>query len=488
MGVEKIKVFGNEVTKSVTKKAISQKNKFVKKFKHDPERKYSITAEKNEVLGPVFGVKTIVEDESGEKIDPKKGLVIGTIRMGFGHYRISMAVASAAKAMGYTPYWFDLLSFNSTGSKVIAHLEHLYSLGSRLSQKSKLINKFVWEPMTGDVMKRIDYNAKDRKMCELFTDIYEDLPKKMPFVATHSWPAQAAVHAGVEKVVNMIPDNWPLALHFAEGSVHTIQTPSAYYGYRALKGMADKNKVLKPMPEEDIVCTGHYIDHEIVENIEADCKKRINRMAKKQPRRVLLSIGGAGAQGDTFKAIIRHLLPKIKSGDVALFLNMGDHKKTWDLLAPEFKNYEDLVTKHFDWEDSSKFAKGALTKNVNGIHIFLHEDIFSAVYVSNLLMRASDILMTKPSELAFYPIPKIFIQRVGGHEAWGAIHGAEIGDSTVECEDIPSTIQALELMIDSDDLLKMYCDNIVKNKSIGLYDGAYKVIELATGKKFKLKR
>lgn len=30
-------------------------------------------------------------------------VVVGTIRMGFGHYRIGMALASAAHARGYTP-------------------------------------------------------------------------------------------------------------------------------------------------------------------------------------------------------------------------------------------------------------------------------------------------------------------------------------------------------------------------------------------------
>ena len=33
------------------------------------------------------------------------------------------------------------------------------------------------------------------------------------------------------------------------------------------------------------------------------------------------------------------------------------------------------------------------------------------------------------------------------------------------------------------DLMTMFCDMIVKNKSIGIYDGAYKCVELATGKK-----
>ena len=96
-------------------------------------------------------------------------------------------------------------------------------------------------------------------------------------------------------VVNAIPDNWPMALHLSEGSVHTIQCHNSYMGYRILNGM-DKKNVCKAMPASDLVYTGHYIDHELVSNIEADCKARIDRKKNKRPMRFLLTIGGAGAQ------------------------------------------------------------------------------------------------------------------------------------------------------------------------------------------------
>jgi hypothetical protein len=481
-----IRIFGNPVPMSVTKKAYKQKAKLAKKFRHDPSRKYHLRAQPNPYIGPVFGVKNIVESESGEKIDAKRGIIIGTIRMGFGHYRMSMAIASAARSMGYTPYWFDLLSFDSTGHKVIRHLEGLYNMGSRWSQKYKLFNKLVWEPVTAFTMKKISYNASDRAMCELFTDVYEELPKDMPIITTHSWPAQAAIHAGMKNVVQVICDNWPMSLHYAEGAVHTVQTPSAYFGYRVLRNMGvKKGDVLKPMPADSLVFAGHYVDHELVVNIEGDCKKRIARMKKKEPRRILMSIGGAGAQRDTFKAIIHFLLPLIKEGRAALFLNLGDHKDAWDALKGEFSGYEDMLTTHFEWNDSSKFAKDALAKPVTGVHCFLHDNTFSAVYITNLLMRASDCLMTKPSELSFYPVPKIFIKRVGGHEMWGAVRGAEVGDSTVECDTIANTLQALDLFVNENTLLEMFCDNIVKNNKIGIYDGAYKAVETAVAMKKK---
>ena len=84
-------------------------------------------------------------------------------------------------------------------------------------------------------------------------------------------------------------------------------------------------------------------------------------------------------------------------------------------------------------------------------------------------------------------MPKIFHERVGGHEMWGAIRGAELGDGTVETRTIPHTLQAIDLLTHDRDLLDMYCDSIVKNKSIGIYDGAYKCVELATGVRFERK-
>ena len=80
-------------------------------------------------------------------------------------------------------------------------------------------------------------------------------------------------------------------------------------------------------------------------------------------------------------------------------------------------------------------------------------------------------------------MPKLFIKRVGGHEQWGAIHSAEIGDGTLECRDIPHTVQMLDLFLNEYALLNDMCDCIEKNKAAGIYDGAYRVVELAMEKR-----
>lgn len=204
--------------------------------------------------------------------------------------------------------------------------------------------------------------------------------------------------------------------------------------------------------------------------------------------RFLLTIGGAGAQKEIFAAIIKYLLPMIKDNKAALYVNVGDYKNVWDDLSRDIPEMAGVATEHFnEFEATTKFAEEALTGEVTGIHAFYHENIFEAVYCTNLLMRSADVLVTKPSELAFYPVPKLFIKRVGKHEMWGAIHSAEMGDGTLECRDIPHTLQMIDIFMKDDKLLGEMCDSIRLNKSVGLYDGAYKVVEIAMGLKEKNK-
>lgn len=485
-------IFGNVIRDKDYKKALSSKKKYQKKYGDDSAKTYQTIVKKNAYLYDHLGICDIRvgdRNEDGAKqipFDQEKGIIVGNIRMGFGHYRISMAIASAAHAMGYTPYWMDLNSFpDTTCTKVIGAQNDLYSLGSRISQKSRLFNHFVWEPMNYEGFRKLSYNASDQKNAELMATVFKQVPKDIPLVATHVWPAQAALHGGMKHVVNAIPDNWPMALHFAEGSLHTVQTHYAYQGYRILNGM-DGKRVCKAMPEQDLLYTGHYVDHELVENIEIDCEKRKERKRQGKPMRFLLTIGGAGAQQEIFISIIKYLLPYIKEKKAALYVNVGDYKNVWDEIVRAIPQIRKLSKEHFDaWEDTVSFAQKALDEDVEGIHSFYHANIFEAVYCTNLLMRSADVLVTKPSELSFYPVPKLFIKRVGGHEQWGAIHSAEIGDGTLECRDIDHTLQMLQLFIEDENFLIQMTDRIVENKAAHIYDGAYRVVEEAFKKKEK---
>ncbi|MBP5602401.1 MAG: hypothetical protein J6X78_06705 [Treponema sp.] len=483
-----MQIFENKISNSTYRKALNSQKKFLRKFGDDRNTEYHLSLADNNVLTPPFGCKVIQTNSVSSFAEtlPSKPVIIGNIRMGFGHYRISMAMASAARALGYTPLWMDLNSFpETTATKIISYQNELYSKGSRLSQQpnffSKTFNKLFWEPLNYTGFKKLSYNAGDQITSELMTPLFREIPKDIPFIATHVWPSQAAVHAGMKNVINAIPDNWPMALHLSQGAVHTVQTYNAYWGYRSLNGF-DSKKILNPMNRDDIVFTGHYIDHELVSNIEKDCEARINRAKNSQPIRFLFTIGGAGAQGEFFASMINTLLPYVKQNKACLFINCGDYQNVWTMLCnkiPDLKNGSIQTTEHFNnWEEELAFSNNALTSEANGIHAFCNKDIFAAVYITNLLMRASDILITKPSELAFYPVPKLFIQHVGGHEMWGAIHSAELGDGTQECETPEAADNIIKMIMEDTTLIETMCHNIIKEKNKGTYDGAYNVIKL----------
>ena len=467
-------IFGNPIDEKTIRVAEKSKAKFARKYGDDANAHYKLGFQPIDALS-FLGAQNIVFTEENESFDDK-ALIVGNIRMGFGHYRISIAMASCAAALGYKPYWLDLASFDATGSKMIREQNDLYSLASRISQKSRLFNKLVWEPMNRDGFKKLTYNAKDQKNSELLVPIFENIPKDIPYIATHVWPAQGAVHAGLTHVVNAIPDNWPMALHLSEGAIHTVQTPFAYLGYKTLGGFA--KKPLKGMPADVLKEVGCFIDHELLVNLEEDNRLRRERIVSGAPLRILMTVGGAGAGFDDFAAMVRHLLPYVKEKKVALFINFGDHHGVYRKLLERIPELE--VKEYFDrYDDLTALVKEIREGTAEGVTAICHKDIFRAVYSTNLLMPVTDLLVTKPSELAYYPIPKIFMKHIGGHEVYGAIHGREYGDATDEYPDKKSMAEALDRLISDKEILSHMIDRIEALKAQGYYDGAYKCVELA---------
>ena len=442
------KIFSNEINKKTIKKANKSKIKFMKKYGDDSKKDYKLGFENIETLD-FINTKNIVFKNENEEF-PKNGLIVGNIRMGFGHYRISIAMASCAKALGYTPLWLDLASFDATGSKMIRYQNDLYSMASRLSQKFKLFNKLYWERLNCEGFKKIEYNAKDQKNSELLVPIFNNIPKDIPYIATHVWPSQGAIHAGLKNVCNAIPDNWPMALHLSEGAIHAVQTEYAYLGYKMLNGFS--KKPLNGIPDDELKCVGAFIDHELLCNLDKDNELRIKRIKNGKPIRILMTVGGAGAGYKQFKEMVIHLLPYVKEKKVTLLINFGDHDTVYNKLINDVKGIDAKL--FFNEYDKLKQLNNELRLNdLEGIYAIYNKNIFEAVYSTNLLMPNSDVLITKPSELSFYPIPKVFMRHIGGHEVYGAIHSREYGDGTFECPKPKMMNEMLDRIISDKDIL-----------------------------------
>ena len=473
-------IFGNPIDEKTLRKAERSKKSFIRKFGDDSEKEYHLGLEPVEQIKEIKILKMVHSELP--LIMPEKPLIVGNIRMGFGHYRISMAIASCAQALGYQPLWLDLASFEATGSAMIRSQNDLYSLGSKLSQKIGLFNRLVWEPMNSEGFRKLTYNASDQKNAELLVPLFQDIPQDTPYVATHVWPSQAAVHAGMTHVVNAIPDNWPMALHLSEGAIHTVQTPFAYLGYKMLNGMA--KEALKPMPDDSLYQVGHYVDHELVSNIEKDCEARKARLASGKPVRFLLTVGGAGAGADLYLSMMKHLMTYVENEKASVIVNFGDHLTMYDFFKKNIPGFENKCVKFFNkYEMLEAFVKKMDGNLKAGIYVVSNDDIFEAVYATNLLMRKCDVCVTKPSELSFYPVPKLMMKHIGGHEVYGAIHAQELGDSTFECEDETSLNRMIDTLINDRCIIKTMCDRIVELKAARIYDGGYEVVKLAAGER-----
>jgi len=161
-------------------------------------------------------------------------------------------------------------------------------------------------------------------------------------------------------------------------------------------------------------------------------------------------------------------------------LNAGDHEhmRVAFLEAIKVIGIEHDTVDTMDGVNAfaDKMRKG---KTPGKITLFAFTDYFPAVATTDVLSRVTDVLACKPSELAFYPVPKMMIRRVGDHEAYSALRASELGDGTLELREVPDAMAYVDQMLEGPDLNVTMNKCIMANKTIGLYDGCKAAVELA---------
>ena len=399
----------------------------------------------------------------------KNGLVVGTIRMGFGHHRIAYAAASWGVASGKTTYFHDLLNIESPEATLIREMDKGYSQMSRLATEMGGAVESLWGSLTrgaDENMLRASYQFAENLLPLLLS-----IPKDTPLIATHCFVGLVAVALGFTNVINLVIDNHAQWFIVVPGAYNLVQGPSNYH-----------NLLRMGVPADRLVLAGHWIPKDLVDNIEADCAARVERAEKRAPRRLLIPVGGAGAQKTFVSNFLKGLKGHVENGKVHLFLNAGDHKH----METAFKEAlaEMGVTKYgrvstLDGVKAFADKLRAGGQPEHAITLFAFDIYFPAVATTDILSRVADVLCCKPSELAFYPIPKLMIRRVGDHEAFSALRASEMGDGTLELREVPEAMSYVEKMDQSPDLLKTMNKCIVKNKAAGIYDGCKTAVELA---------
>lgn len=400
----------------------------------------------------------------------KPPVVVGTIRMGFGHHRIAYAATSwglGDDSSNDRDTWFhDFLNIDSEEAQMIKDTDKLYSKGSRLaSELGGAVEKF-WGSLTksGDEDSlRVTYQFSEHML-----PLINGLDKNSPIIATHSMVACAAVAAGFKNVINLVIDNHAQWFVVVPGALNLVQGPSNYHSFLKMG-----------VPEKDLAIAGHWIPRDLVEGIPDACARRTARRKAGKPLRIIVPVGGAGAQRKFIVNMVGALSGLVKEGKVQLFLNAADHEhmKTAFVGALDANGMEyDTVT---DMNGVREFKENMLTgepsKNVT---LFTYDDYFTAVATTDILCNVADVLAVKPSELAFYPIPKLMIRRVGDHEAYSALRASELGDGTLEVREVPEAVKYVKLFLTTN-LLEVMNKSIDANNKIGVYDGCKNAMRLA---------
>ena len=420
-------------------------------------------------------------------VDGSKALVVGTIRMGFGHHRIAYAMSSwgaAAKKQKFPEgvYFHDLLSIESDEARLIHETDAMYRKSSKLATEIggpfELLHGFVTS--SGDATSLRSTALIGARLSPLL----RGLPKGVPLVATHTLVALAAAIAGTsDTIINLVIDNHPQWFVVSPGAKNLVQGPRNYFGF--LHKFAEGDAPTRF--SDDLHLAGHWIPKDMVDDAAKDADRRIRRArlpASKAPRRVLVPVGGAGAQKKFITELVVAAAPACHRGELQLVLNAGDHA---DMKASLLATLDGLGFSGGDLAVVGTYAAAATLaasfkkSDAGGAKVTLmaFEDYFAAVAATDLLVPAVDVLACKPSELAFYPVPKLMIRRVGDHEAFSASRANELGDGTAEARTVEDALTYLALFVKNAEPLVTMNTMIKHHVASGAYGGCKYALDLA---------
>lgn len=384
------------------------------------------------------GPRLLRPGASGPWADAGPAVLVSTLRMGFGHYRIALAAASWAGDIGTKVFLHDPLEIPSPGGRALRRLDRAYSAGSRLAAGLGGPLERAWGAlMTGGDAASL---AASMTFSARLTGLMGDLPRGWPVVAAHPFSAHLAVAAGFSRVVNLVPDHHPQPFLFAPGALNLVQSPDAE---RQMLGLG--------APTASVACAGHWVPRELALSAAADSRRRLRRREAGRPLRLLASVGGAGGQKAFFCGLIDRAAPLVRRGSARLFVNAGDRADVQDSLAAALGAAGLAYVRICGWEALEDFcARNPLDGAAEGrpcAVLVAFRDGRLACAATDRLARVSDVLATKPSELAFHPLPKLLLRRVGDHEAASARYAAALGEATPEQPDPASAADALRSLL-----------------------------------------
>ncbi len=202
--------------------------------------------------------------------------------------------------------------------------------------------------------------------------------------------------------------------------------------------------------------------------LEADLGTGTCPLRPNHPLTVTFAIGGAGAQSALGATILTSLRGRIRKNEIALRLVAGTKKHLLEFFQKKIGELR--LKKH-------------LGKN---LFIDYFEDRRSYFLSFSRILRKTDILWTKPSELSFYTgagIPIIMAPSIGSQEQFNRLWLGSVGGGVTQ-GDPRYTNEWLFDWIESGGLARMAWDGYIEAPT----HGSYRIESIMTGEEIELEK
>lgn len=183
---------------------------------------------------------------------------------------------------------------------------------------------------------------------------------------------------------------------------------------------------------------------------------------KSRPVTITFAVGGAGAQKQLGVQIAKALRDKIHHGEFKLVLIAGTHQSVARFFAMHLR----LI--------------GLGDQIGKGIRIYFEPNRHKYFYGFDQILRKTDILWTKPSELSFYTglgLPIICAQAIGSQEEFNKIWLQSVGGG-IQMHSAETCNEWLQDWIDSGALARMAWNGYIEAPT----HGAYRIESIIQGK------
>lgn len=257
----------------------------------------------------------------------------------------------------------------------------------------------------------------------------------IPYISTHPIPAMAAHYFGLKKIYCVCTDTdiaraWVID-NPKENNI-TYFAPCVHVAVRLREYGITEDKIIMtgfPLPKENIGDDSSILKKDLAQRlVNLDPNKvfinsysdTINRklgdLKKIKPDHMLTltyAIGGAGAQSDTGIRIINSLKDRLMKKEIKINVIAGTRLDVLSFYQKELQRLE-------------------LAEHVNIVFALDKKTYFEQF---STILRKTDILWTKPSEMSFYTafgLPIIIAPPIGAHENFNLEWLSHMGSGYVE--------------------------------------------------------